>query len=172
MTKGGTHILAISPSSRALGLALADKLGLRDTEMISLHEHKDKSKAKKVVKSHIHHVLKHCKPDLIVIEKVDAKRMNSFVQATIEIIQQMAKQTGLAKPTFAKRRDAALHHIQCWERNIRLCLRRLTPCFAKDCPKLAFCQPPESPLRHEWDRTWGQAIAACTIASYASHHYF
>lgn len=90
MNQGGT-ILAIAQSSRTLGFALADRLGLIDADIVSLKECQIHSGRQRLAIRWLDFALKHLQPDIVVLEELSARRQTRQTTALCKAMEQTIK---------------------------------------------------------------------------------
>lgn len=161
--------LALSVSGRSVGAAWADKLGLIGFDLITLYDHKTPESAAIAFRSWLDKLLALVKPSQLVLEDIDHRRVSAKTNALHAVVSHLVRKP----PASYKRKPAlmAAAKAEGLDPNMR-CLkltRQLAIEFSRQCPELRFHRVPRSRLRSGWDRNWGQAIVAGTLALYSKH---
>ena len=163
MNQGGT-ILSLTVSSRAVGMAIADNLGLVDAECLNLHDCQSQNERHDKARQWLRLALKQVNPECVVLEDLHFKRLTKDTKRLQTILENELNQNFPGKLWKVSRRKA-LKSFQT-EKTQQECIRRLSEVFSRTCPLLYFYPAPDSQIRTEWDRSWGQAVVAAALAMY------
>ena len=163
MNQGGT-ILSITVSCRAVGMAIADNLGLVDAECLNLHDCQNQKERCDKARQWLRLALGQVNPECIVLEDLHFKRLTKDTKRLQTSLENELNQNFSGKLWKVSRRKA-LKSFQT-EKTQQECIRRLATVFSRTCPLLYFHPAPDSQIRTEWDRSWGQAVVAAALAIY------
>lgn len=166
---GSQIVLAITPSRRAIGAVSADRLGLDRTWLLGLQGTRDHEKMIRKVRKWFAEILQQARPAVIVIERLSSRRETDVNQRLVHLIEKMAKVAGLPKVVFLERKTAL--KWLCIEQSThsrysKVTIRNAAHLLANHCVELQAHPAPTCVYRTDWDRTWGQLVAACAMALY------
>jgi len=169
-----TSILSLAVSGRAIGATHADKLGLVRTEMLSLQDFASLDLALLRFRTWLTKLLHEIQPTIVVLEDLIPKRRTKKSLSLSGLLESLLDHWG-SLPIKKVGRKIALQWLMAEmgeaSGKVKPSLRSVAPLLAKHCTELAFHPPPQSRLRTDWDRSWGQAIVAGALALYAKEHF-
>lgn len=157
-------ILALTPSRRAIGAAIADGVGIVWTDLVSLRGERTHEAVITAVRQWLGNVLDRQQPARVVIETLSSKRRTDRATMILGVIQATLGHAGYDWGYLD--RKTALQHVVMKRgcRNERPTLRLAASLLTSDLPELTVHPPPKIACRGEWDRTWGQVVAAAALA--------
>lgn len=168
-TKSKT-VLAIAHGRRAIGFATADRLGLIDADLLILQSCKTTEVLLAKARSEIEERLARENPDVVIVEKLSPKRRTATSLALEGIIQVCADkrpETIIAQAT----RTEACAQFETKEKRLSGKIRAIAKSLQAGNPEFKFHAPPNLRMRTDWDRLWGQAVAASALALHGRKYF-
>lgn len=161
-------VLSITPSRKAIGAALVDGLGVDRTWLLRLAEISNQKDISRAVRQWLHKTLAEVQPKVIVLEKLSSRRKTGTNLMLSRLLRNEAIKMGFPDIRYLERKDA--FRWLCEKRNspksrqIKATLRGAANLLLDECPEFRVHPAPTCTYRTDWDRTWGQIVAAAALA--------
>ena len=164
-------LLALAPSGRAIGAALADPLGLIWCGHLRLPSSLSGQEKIERTKAWFSMLVTKVPPSHAVQERLHRLRLTRAAWMLSGLLESLVEQHGIRHVPRQSRQNALmwLCRESRWkgEENATPTVRLASRLLARDHADAALHPPKDSRIRTEWDRTHGQAIAAAALALHA-----